>query len=53
MWDLRKGHMSQFISSGPGGYGLYNQSNCRNVDGVNYDDIDMYSTSGGLTQVMR
>jgi hypothetical protein len=53
MWDLSKDHMSQFISSGPGGNGLYNQSNCRNVDGVNYDDIDMYSTSGGLTQVMR
>jgi hypothetical protein len=32
---------------------MVNNDQCRNLEGVNYDDIQQYSTPGGLTQIMR
>lgn len=52
-WNAQSGHMTVWITSGPGGRGLVNQKACTNVDGVNYDDVQQYSTVGGLTQIMR
>ncbi len=53
IWDVKKGHLTIFITNGPGGKGLVANEACRNVDGVNYDDVQRYSTVGGLPQVMR
>jgi hypothetical protein len=53
MWDIDKNHCTLFVTTMPGGTGIRNGKACRNVDGVNYDDINQYSTVGGLTQVMR
>ncbi len=54
MWDISKNHLSFFVTAGPDGKGgLVANEACRNVDGVNYDDVKRYSTVGGLTQVMR
>ncbi|MGH7906276.1 MAG: DUF1329 domain-containing protein [Candidatus Binataceae bacterium] len=53
MWDLNQGHVSTFLTAAPGGGALSANQDCRNVDGVNYDDIGRYCTVGGLTQVMR
>ncbi len=52
-WNIQTGHLTAWITSGPGGRGLINQQACTNVDGVNYDDVQQYSTVGGLTQIMR
>jgi len=52
-WDIRAIHLSTWLTSGSSGRGLVNQQACRNLDGVNYDDIQQYSTVGGLTQIMR
>ncbi|MGH7905186.1 MAG: DUF1329 domain-containing protein [Candidatus Binataceae bacterium] len=53
IWDNDKEHLSWWGTSGPDGRQLVNNQNCRNVDGINYDDIGRYSSVGGLTQVMR
>jgi len=53
MWDINRNHLSSFFTAQPGGIGMVNGAACRNVDGVNYDDIQAYSTVGGLTQIMR
>jgi len=51
-WDIRAGHLSTYVTAGSSGKGLVNQGACRNLNGVNYDDMQ-YSTVGGLTQIMR
>ena len=53
MWDLNKHHLSAFITATPDGKSVLANEACRNVDGVNYDDIERFCTPGGLTQVMR
>ena len=53
IWDINKKHLTIFITNGPGGKGLVANEACRNVDGNNYDDVQRYSTVGGLPQVMR
>jgi hypothetical protein len=54
MWDISKSHLSFFVTAGPDRKGaLVANEACRDVDGVNYDDVKRYSTIGGLTQVMR
>jgi hypothetical protein len=53
MWDLAKHHLSAFITATPDGKSLVANEACRDVDGVNYDDVQRYCTPGGLTQVMR
>jgi hypothetical protein len=54
MWDITKDHLSFFVTAGPDGKGgLVANEACRNVDGVNYDDVKRYGSVGGLTQVMR
>jgi len=53
MWDITKDHLSFFVTAGPDGKALVTNEACRNVDGVNYDDVKRYGTVGGLTQVMR
>ncbi|MBF6571440.1 MAG: DUF1329 domain-containing protein [Candidatus Binataceae bacterium] len=53
IWDPARAHLSWWATSAPGGKELLNNENCRNVNGQNYDDVSRYSTSGGLTQVMR
>jgi hypothetical protein len=53
VWDVEKEHVTAFITSGASGKELVNGDQCRNLEGVNYDDIQQYSTPGGLTQVMR
>ncbi len=53
MWDTGSGHLTIWLTSGSGGRGLVNQQACRNLNGVNYDDVQQYSTVGGLTQIMR
>jgi Protein of unknown function (DUF1329) len=53
MWDLQKRHLSVFLTASPDGRQLVSNEKCRNVDGVNYDDINRYSMPSGLTQVMR
>jgi Protein of unknown function (DUF1329) len=53
MWDMDKQHLTVFITNGPNGKGLVANEACRNVDGNNYDDVQRYSTVGGLPQVMR
>ena len=54
IWDIAKDHLTFFSTAGPDSKGglLANQA-CRNVDGVNYDDVKRYSSIGGLAQVMR
>lgn len=53
MWDITKDHLTFFVTAGPDGKGLVANEECRNVDGVNYDDVKRYGSVGGLTQVMR
>jgi hypothetical protein len=53
VWDPERKHMSWWATTGPGGRGIFANEKCRNVDGENYDDVQRYSTVGGLTQVMR
>ncbi len=53
MWDLDKHHLSAFITATPDGKSVLDNEDCRNVDGVNYDDVERFCTPGGLTQVMR
>jgi hypothetical protein len=53
IWDIQARHLTTWLTSGSGGKGLLNQQACRNLDGVNYDDPQQYSTVGGLTQIMR
>jgi Protein of unknown function (DUF1329) len=53
MWDITRNHLTFFVTAGPGNKGLVTNEACRNVDGVNYDDVKRYSSVGGLTQVMR
>ncbi|HUY19120.1 MAG TPA: DUF1329 domain-containing protein [Candidatus Binataceae bacterium] len=53
MWDITKNHMSFFATAGPDGKALVANQACRNVDGVNYDDVKRYGSVGGLSQVMR
>ena len=53
VWDIRSGHLTNWLTSGSGAKGLVNQQACRNLNGVNYDDIQQYCTVGGLTQIMR
>jgi len=52
-WNIESGHLTLWLTSGPGGRGLVNQQACTNLNGVNYDDVQQYSTVGGLTQIMR
>jgi Protein of unknown function (DUF1329) len=53
MWDMDKHHLTAFVTATPEGKGVLSNDACRNVDGVNYDDVQRYSTPGGLSQVMR
>lgn len=53
MWDIDKMHLTGFVTAMPSGIGIVTGEQCRNLDGVNYDDVAQYSTVGGLTQVMR
>lgn len=53
MWDLDKHHLSAFITATPEGKSVVANEACRNVDGVNYDDVERFCTPAGLTQVMR
>jgi hypothetical protein len=53
MWDLDKHHLTAFITATPEGKSVVSNDACRNVDGVNYDDVQRFSTPGGLSQVMR
>ncbi len=53
MWDLDKHHLSAFITATPEGKSVVANDACRNVDGVNYDDIERFCTPAGLSQVMR
>lgn len=53
IWNLDKGHLSVFMTTGLEGKGLVANDACRSVDGVNYDDVGRFCTAGGLTQVMR
>jgi hypothetical protein len=53
VWDVDKDHLTAFITAGAGGKEMVSGDQCRNLEGVNYDDIQQYSTPGGLTQVMR
>jgi len=53
MWDLDKHHLSSFITATPEGKSVLANAACRNVDGVNYDDIERFCTPSGLAQVMR
>ena len=51
-WDIQKGHLSSWITSGNSGKGIVNQQACYDLNGVNYQDMQ-YSTVSGLTQIMR
>jgi len=53
MWDLNKHHLTAFVTATPQGKSALSNEACRNVDGVNYDDVERFSTPGGLSQVMR
>lgn len=53
VWDVEKDHVTAFITAGASGKALVSGDQCRDLEGVNYDDIQQYSTPGGLTQVMR
>ena len=53
MWDLDKHHLTAFITATPEGKSVVSNDACRDVSGVNYDDIERFSTPGGLSQVMR
>jgi hypothetical protein len=54
VWDITKNHLTFFVTAGPDGKGgLVTNEACRNVDGVNYDEVKRYGSIGGLTQVMR
>lgn len=53
VWDVEKDHVTGFITSGASRKAMVSGDQCRNLEGVNYDDIQQYSTPGGLTQIMR
>ena len=53
IWDLGKHHLSAFITASPDGKSVVANEACRDVDGVNYDDIERFCTPSGLSQVMR
>ncbi len=53
MWNLQREHLTFFATAGPSRRGIVNNELCRNLNGVNYDDINHYSTVSGLTQTMR
>lgn len=53
VWDVEKDHVTAFITAGASGTALVSGDQCRNLEGVNYDDIQQYFTPSGLTQVMR
>jgi hypothetical protein len=52
-WSVDHQHLSSWVTSGPGGHGNVANTDCRNLSGVNYDDIKRYSTVSGLNQSMR
>src|SRR5277367_2634821 len=41
-WSLDHQHLSAWITSGGGGQGNVANSACRNLNGVNYDDVERY-----------
>lgn len=53
MWNVQREHLSFFSTAGSSRRGIIYNEQCRNLNGVNYDDIDHYSTVSGLTQTMR
>ncbi len=53
MWDVQKNHASLYLTAGPTGVGLVANDQCRNLNGVDYNDLKRYSTPAGLTEVMR
>ncbi len=53
MWNLQRDHMTFFATAGGSRRGIIPNELCRNLNGVNYDDINHYSTVSGLTQTMR
>ena len=53
MWDLKRMHLSCTLRAAPDGTQTAANAACRNLNGVNYDNVARYSTPGGLTEVMR
>ncbi len=53
MWDLKRMHLSCTLTAAPDGTQTAANAACRNLNGVNYDNVARYSTPGGLTEVMR
>src|SRR5262249_7261252 len=53
MWNLQREHLTFFNTAGGSGKGIVNNELCRNLNGVDYDDVAHYSTVSGLTQTMR
>jgi hypothetical protein len=52
-WSVDHKHLSAWVTSGGSSRGNVANSDCRNLNGVNYDDIARYSTVSGLNQSMR
>jgi hypothetical protein len=53
MWNLQREHLTFFSTAGTSHRGIVSNELCRNLNGVNYDDINHYSTVSGLSQTMR
>jgi len=53
MWNLQREHLTFFNTAGSSAKGILTNEQCRNLNGVDYDDISHYSTVSGLTQTMR
>ena len=53
IYDFQNSHLTVTTTSNPQGLWDQNNEDCRNYNGVNYDDVRKYSSVAGLSQVMR
>ncbi|MGH7905714.1 MAG: DUF1329 domain-containing protein [Candidatus Binataceae bacterium] len=53
VYDMQSAHFSIVVSSDPRGNWDHNNGECKNYNGMNYDNVVKYSTAAGLALVLR
>jgi hypothetical protein len=53
LWDIQGAHLSLGMATDPEGNKYKWMEDCGNYEGQNLDDVAKYSTSAGLSQIMR
>jgi hypothetical protein len=53
MWDFQNMHLTLFTSADKDGNHQFGGDACRNYHGVNYDNIKLYSSVAGLSEILR